>query len=354
MVKLDIVICTYNREYALKENLRKIKELYPLTINKLILVNNGNSFCKLRKTKWISIINNINLGGSGGYARGLYEAAKSSSCTHILLMDDDIKIDVNSIIKAKEIIEKMENKDWLGFGMLPFDNPSTLYESGAYWTGYTIKHNNKGLSINSKKDLNRNLKYNYSAWWSLIMPVSVVKDYGYPFPFFIKFDDIEYGLRRKADAIRFDKNINIKHEPFRNKYNPSLEYYNLRNAFITNSLHFKNAKFLSLIRYLGKFLKLYFKRQFVSVKMANLGSKEYFIGPNLFIDNNIEDINKRITAISKEKINTIKCIIGQPIIAIYYCFKIITKYNKAKKEYLKQFKYLTSEEYWLKQFGIKK
>ncbi len=41
----------------------------------------------------LSIHNQPNLGGSGGYSRVMYEALKNTDCEQILFMDDDIRIE---------------------------------------------------------------------------------------------------------------------------------------------------------------------------------------------------------------------------------------------------------------------
>ncbi|MGZ4524308.1 MAG: glycosyltransferase, partial [Mycobacteriaceae bacterium] len=46
----------------------------------------------------LRIYNQGNLGGSGGFARGMYEALNTTECEQILLMDDDIVIEPDSIL----------------------------------------------------------------------------------------------------------------------------------------------------------------------------------------------------------------------------------------------------------------
>ena len=48
----------------------------------------------------LSIHNQPNLGGSGGYSRVMYEALKNTDCEQILFMDDDIRIEPDSILRA--------------------------------------------------------------------------------------------------------------------------------------------------------------------------------------------------------------------------------------------------------------
>ena len=48
----------------------------------------------------LSVHNQPNLGGSGGYSRVMYEALKNTDCEQILFMDDDIRIEPDSILRA--------------------------------------------------------------------------------------------------------------------------------------------------------------------------------------------------------------------------------------------------------------
>ena len=48
----------------------------------------------------LSIHDQPNLGGSGGYSRVMYEALKNTDCEQILFMDDDIRIEPDSILRA--------------------------------------------------------------------------------------------------------------------------------------------------------------------------------------------------------------------------------------------------------------
>ena len=48
----------------------------------------------------LSIHNQPNLGGSGGYSRVMYEALRNTDCEQILFMDDDIRIEPDSVLRA--------------------------------------------------------------------------------------------------------------------------------------------------------------------------------------------------------------------------------------------------------------
>ena len=230
------IFTTYNRQEFLIPNLYKLNSCD--SIDKVIIVDNAKNVelpADLPRDKFI-IVPNDNLGGTGGFTRGMIEA-KKTGVSHIFIMDDDITLIPEVIDKALSLISSLKpshENDWLGFSMLPNGSPTTQYELGTKWNGIKMCLNNHMLDVSKKEKLFKNQinsKYNYSAWWSLIMPISVIDKYGYPFPFFIKFDDIEYALRRTGEEIILTNGFAVWHEDFDKKYNPYLEYYLYRKIF---------------------------------------------------------------------------------------------------------------------------
>lgn len=345
------IFTTFNRQEFLIPNLYKLNTCN--SIDKVIIVDNAKNVelpADLPRDKFI-IVPNDNLGGTGGFTRGMIEAKKTGA-SHIFIMDDDITLIPEVIDKALSLISSLKpshENDWLGFSMLPNGSPTTQYELGTKWNGIKMCLNNHMLDVSKKESLFKNqinTKYNYSAWWSLIMPISVIDKYGYPFPFFIKFDDIEYALRRTGEEIILTNGFAVWHEDFDKKYNPYLEYYLYRNALVTNSLHDKKPKFHSLIRYLGKTVKAYFKGKFIVPKLMNIAVNDFLKGPDFFKTLDIEALNKEIRLIADKKIKVLDGIFTYPFRIIHNFFKLTFGFNKAKKKYINEFGYFTNLEYW--------
>lgn len=339
-VSIAIIICTYKREQYVLKNIDVLKKYCKDVIKHVYVIDNGQTLDTKLSDDFIHIVPNKNLGGSGGYARGMYEAHKSSGCSHIFLMDDDIEFTPEVIHKAYDRLcgfSKEEKDDWIGFGMVTFDKPNVLYECGAYWGGIRAIPNNQGLDITSGKPLNDKLKYNYSAWWSLIMPISVIDKYGYPLPFFIKFDDTEYGLRRKNEKIHFYKDLYIKHKSFESKYNHLIDYYGLRNSLITNVIHFKFNFFRTFIKYTLNIFKRLFKLNLNAAIMCNKGLSDFLNGPSIFdktIFFNIRQIDYLLI----------------PFNLIINLFKILFRYNTVRERYKKKYKIIINQKYWESKF----
>lgn len=351
-IKPAIVICTYKREDYLLKNLKELEQCKDY-ISQVIVVDNGqsveldDSFSK----KYITFITNKNVGGTGGFTRGMIEA-KKKGYTHIFVMDDDITLlpeVVNKTVSFISCLKDEYKEGWLGYSMLPNSNPTMQYELGTTWNGVRMRLNNRGLDLTSVDNVLHNQinnNYNYSAWWSLIMPTTVLDKYGYPFPFFIKFDDIEYGLRRKDEGIILTNGFAVWHQDFDEKLHPSLEYYLYRNALVTNALHDSRPLWHSIIRFMGKKVKFYFKLKPREMEMMDLGINDFLKGPDYFLNLDIQKRHKEIRELSSKKPNYLKGIFVSPFISFYYCVKLAKKFKKARVLYVNSFKTVTSFEYW--------
>ena len=78
----------------------------------------------------LSIHNQPNLGGSGGYSRVMYEALKNTSCEQILFMDDDIRVEPDSILRALALSRFAKHPTLIGGQMLNLQEPSHLHVMG--------------------------------------------------------------------------------------------------------------------------------------------------------------------------------------------------------------------------------
>ena len=78
----------------------------------------------------LSIHDQPNLGGSGGYSRVMYEALKNTDCEQILFMDDDIRIEPDSILRALALSRFAKAPTLVGGQMLNLQERSHLHVMG--------------------------------------------------------------------------------------------------------------------------------------------------------------------------------------------------------------------------------
>lgn len=112
-VELSLVTVTFRKEDFITRNLRLIENEIIYSDEEIAdhifvrVIDNGRT---LNTEEWngerIHIYQNPNVGGSGGYTRGMIETLRDETfnATHALLMDDDVKILPESIIRTYNLL----------------------------------------------------------------------------------------------------------------------------------------------------------------------------------------------------------------------------------------------------------
>lgn len=312
-VKIGICICTFKREKYIENNLRLLNDNIinnpqsPLYNRFEVFVSdNGQSLDIDRLSgEHVHIVKNKNTGGAGGFTRDLMEILKGNDkygVTHALLMDDDIVIDTESMIKTYVILSllKEEHKDaFIGGSMLRIDKQCIQVESGASWNGGDLIPNKMNLDMRDCwnclfNELEEFTEYN--AWWYCCFPINVVSEENLPLPIFIRGDDLEYGLRNMKTLILMN-GICVWHEPFENKYSSFLEYYIIRNRLIDNSFHFPNWGKKQLKRAIwGQWRRECKFYRYKNVDLHAKGVRDFLQGIDFFLETDGEALHKEIMA----------------------------------------------------------
>ncbi len=298
-IDLAIAICTYKREKYICENLRHFT-VGGIT-DTVFVVDNGQTLKKDDlEYKNSILVPNRNYGGSGGFARGMIEAWDNrDKFTHILLMDDDISIEYTVIEKTKILLSllKAEYADSAVNGtMLDLDKPCIQFETGGIWEKYDYKASISGLDLSKEDDIISNeteRNINYGAWWFMCMPINVVEKYGLPLPFFIKADDIEYGVRSSKNIITLS-GIAVWHENLFKKYSSYLTYYFVRNELVADAIRRKtNIGFIlrRIAKVISKSLVTYNYKELIFLDMA---FNDFMKGPEFFISTDEENLNNTL------------------------------------------------------------
>lgn len=266
-VNIAINICTYRREKYILDNLEILRKAFlenntsPLYGHLQVFVSdNGKSLpYEEINTEHIHIFPNKNVGGAGGFTRGLIEilhAQEQIQNTHVLMMDDDVRIEPEALFRTYMMLKlrKQEYQDaFVGGAMLKLDAPFLQAEAGALWNGGKIISNKKQYDLRRLElclDNEKEVPADYHAWWYCCIPMSRISEDNLPLPIFIRGDDVEYGLRNMKHLILLN-GICVWHESFENKYSSFLQYYITRNMLYDNALHVEK---FGLFRFL---LKLY-------------------------------------------------------------------------------------------------
>ena len=310
-VKIGISICTFRREAFIEKNLRILRETVlenkqsPLHGHLEVFVSDNGKTLDIPKlaTKGIHIFPNKNYGGAGGFTRDLIEIMSNNDkyqVTHALLMDDDIIIEPESLLKTYKVLalRKDQYEDtFIGGAMLRLDQPTIQVEAGAAWNGGALVSHKHNLNLAHCEACLYNEMEEYTefnAWWYCCFPMKIVTPDNLPLPIFIRGDDLEYGLRNMKNLILMN-GICVWHEPFENKYSSFLEYYIIRNQLIDNSFHCPWYGKKQLIKTLIKhcFNEIMFYR-YKNVDLYLRGINDFFKGPQWLMKQDSEKLHQEI------------------------------------------------------------
>jgi galactofuranosylgalactofuranosylrhamnosyl-N-acetylglucosaminyl-diphospho-decaprenol beta-1,5/1,6-galactofuranosyltransferase len=159
----------------------------------------------------LRVIDQANLGGSGGFARAMYETVQAGDSDYALLLDDDVILEPEGILRAVHFGDLARTPAIVGGHMLDLYSRSVLHVYGENiakyrWWMVPVPHTQLGHDLahhplRHTPWLHRRADVEYNAWWMCLIPVEVIQKIGLSLPFFIKWDDIEYGLRAKAAGV---------------------------------------------------------------------------------------------------------------------------------------------------------
>lgn len=256
-VHIAVVTCTFRREAYIRKNvplLQSVPDLYPDLAGRMSIhiVDNGRTLRPGEFERHDTFLHpNPNVGGAGGFARGILEALdRHDGTTHIMLMDDDVAFLPESLFRAFRLLEFCRPEyhgAFLGGAMLDARKKHIQHANAEYLNtdvmfvrsvhpGYDLSERHLCLA----NDTVEQVENQYHAWWFFLFPVQAVEDRGLPYPFFVRLDDVEFSLR-KPMYLLYVNGICLWHEPFYTKASNFFIYLHLRNMFILGSLHYQAA-----------------------------------------------------------------------------------------------------------------
>jgi galactofuranosylgalactofuranosylrhamnosyl-N-acetylglucosaminyl-diphospho-decaprenol beta-1,5/1,6-galactofuranosyltransferase len=259
---LAVAITTFNRPAACVSALAALAEDQAVldVIAKVVVVDQGS--VKVRDHQRfagvaaqlgnrLAIIDQENLGGSGGFTRGMLEALCTTGVEHVMLMDDDVRVEPESVLRAHAFASATLPPVIVGAQMLNLQVRSELHAMGeivdlrsSFWRpapGSVFHHDFATLTLRQQRLLHARIHSTYNGWWMCLFPREVIERTGMPLPLFIKWDDAEYGLRagkRGFPTVTLPGSA-IWHMPWTDKDDATdwTAYFHLRNRLITLALH---------------------------------------------------------------------------------------------------------------------
>jgi galactofuranosylgalactofuranosylrhamnosyl-N-acetylglucosaminyl-diphospho-decaprenol beta-1,5/1,6-galactofuranosyltransferase len=246
----------------------------------------------------LSIHNQPNLGGSGGYSRVMYEALKNTDCEQILFMDDDIRIEPDSILRALAMNRFAKSPTLVGGQMLNLQEPSHLHVMGEIvdqenfmWTNAInteYDHNFAKYPLNDEEEprsklLHRRIDVDYNGWWMCMIPRQVAEELGQPLPLFIKWDDADYGLRAAEHGYGTVSlpGTAIWHMAWSDK-DDAIDwqaYFHLRNRLVVAAMHWDGPIRGLVASHMKATIKHLLCLEYSTVAIQNKAMDDFLAGP---------------------------------------------------------------------------
>ena len=231
-VKVGIIITHFNRhEWVLPavERLREgLLEDSEFAGNVHLVIADNSRNLPLANSEYITVLPSPNFGGSGGFSRGLLHLQDVGGFTHGIFMDDDATCEIESIKRAIRFLQLNRNEALAISGAL-FCDPDVdrIHEAGASWTD-TWRPRCAGVRPVGEGLLELVAgpsAATYGGWW--FFAFSLTQEISWPFPFFIRGDDVCFSLANKYEIIS-PLGVACRAENFDGKDNISLKYLEAR------------------------------------------------------------------------------------------------------------------------------
>lgn len=303
-VALDIVFCTFNKVPYVRRNLRSLAAIHDAVpeIRRIHVVDQGNDrvaaaiaddpvLDSLRRSGALSIVEQENLGGAGGFTRGVMESLSSELESHILLLDDDIVLEPRILQRLVALIGYSRDNPIIGGHMLDLYRPTRAaacaetfdFENGGCQRlppyDFDCRHP-ESLAQMCEMD-----QPTYNAWWFCCFPREIFERRGLPLPFFIRTDDAEFGVRATSAGEKLIQlpGIFVWHKPFDAKQIAWMSYYSLRNDLILCNIAAPQARRLDK-RYSYHFWNALKAFRYDEALATCLAIEHYLLGPEKLFD----------------------------------------------------------------------
>jgi GT2 family glycosyltransferase len=290
--ELMLSITTFNRQAAVARTVKRFENFVSQSPLKdylhLTVVDNGRN-TEIANSEHLTVIANENLGGSGGFARGLLEAQrrKASIC---LFMDDDAAVHMQAIERTWAFLAYAENpKTAVAGAVANARHRWQLWENGALFDrvcqplhmGLDLRDFAQVLRLEFDSTATQKSNF-YGGWWYFAFPVSEVKHM--PFPFFVRGDDVSFSLVHDFNIVTLPGVISYQDEDFSTKETPLTVYLDLRSHLAHHlSLPSMEIGRKGIVKIIIRFyLRSLLSCHYETLTAVNLAIQDVLAGPSYF------------------------------------------------------------------------
>lgn len=219
------IVLNWNKRATLERMLESLLASGPREFD-IVVVDNGStdgSVEMLReKYPWIQqILNPVNLGGSGGFNRGMqYGLSHPIKYEFLWLLDNDVIVHPGAFQGLLRPMLDDPEVGIVGSTVLLLDDPTYSQEAGVHVVPSTgaLERFAEGPLANLRRP--QLFRCDYVAACSLLARVSAVREVGIWDPnYFVTYDDIEWGLRfnRAGWKVLGTTESMVRHESFNDR-----------------------------------------------------------------------------------------------------------------------------------------
>jgi GT2 family glycosyltransferase len=286
-VRLGIVVTHFNRQAQARPAIERIRrcilERADLRGRVTLTVVDNSRNLHVLPCPGAAVIPNRNLGGTGGFVRGLLDLVDGGFHTHALFMDDDASCEPESIARTHALLAYARTRRVAVAGALMSEaEPWFTLEKGARFDGQ-CRPLLAGADMRDVRSLlwaERGIERpDYGGWWLFAFALADVRRW--PFPFFVRGDDVLFSLANRFDVVTAN-GIASWGEDFRAKHGPLTAYldarYHLLHALAGPSSGVRAV--LRVARLL--FLRPLLAYQYTCARAVALAMRHLAEGPSFF------------------------------------------------------------------------
>lgn len=293
--ELALSVTTFRRETLVRNSVARFEHFIktsPLRDHiQMIVVDNGQT-ANLTPSSHVTPVNNANLGGSGGFARGLI-AARANGASHCLFMDDDASVHMACFERTWMFLAyAVDSKTAISGAMTVSEHRWKVWENGAVfdgkcqglWRDTDLRDPNQVINM-ELSTISDPPDHFYGGWWYFAFAVDAVEYM--PFPFFVRGDDVSFSLAHDFNIVTLPGVISFQDEDFANKESPQTLYLDVRShmAHFLSLPQMKADKWQTLWVPVWFILRSLMRSHYGSAQAMNLAFEDVIRGPEFFADN---------------------------------------------------------------------
>jgi GT2 family glycosyltransferase len=290
-VRMSLSITTFNRQEYVRKTVHNVLDLVRDNaalngkVRVLVVDNAQNVAFDAAADAPLTVIPNGNLGGAGGFARGLIELRKGGWATHVLFMDDDITLEPEAIVRTMSLFAYAKDARLCVHGaMLSEERPWLQFEAGSQYSWRSIyplqalgredDMRERSVAVQDAAEV----PFDYTAWWYTAFPINITNEN--PLPVFVRGDDVAFGLMHTGKHSITLNGVIVWHADFGLKNNPSSLFYESRNLALVDTLVFDKHTWWNLAYRFSSFgFRNLFSMRYASTEYMLRGLNAYLAGP---------------------------------------------------------------------------